>query len=245
MLCCHIKLEEMIFQLRLLPFSSTSWEKLLTNRQRGISHNIWSKTFSPVFVRSVLYHQVRSQATTASIGGKEGNPCNGICKGLAMCTHSQCLQLLRLVCSRKGSFKCWCIQPLATSCDSQGSTSARRFTEQNPLLSRVQGLSLKVGLRKLILPWRVIIPKPGRAQILALLHDDHSGISKMKGLARSYVWWPNIDADLEAQVKQCNQCQLNCPSQPAVPCTHGNGQTTYGIVFMLTMPGLLWVRCLW
>ena len=39
----------------------------------------------------------------------------------------------------------------------------------------------------------------------------------MQGLACSYVWWPNIDADLEAQVKQCNQCQLNRPSLPAVP----------------------------
>ena len=35
----------------------------------------------------------------------------------------------------------------------------------------------------------------------------------MKGLAHSYVWWPNIDADLETQVKQCNQCQ---PSPPAI-----------------------------
>ena len=39
----------------------------------------------------------------------------------------------------------------------------------------------------------------------------------MKGLARSYVWWPNTDSDLEAQVKQCNQCQVNQPSPPAVP----------------------------
>ena len=40
----------------------------------------------------------------------------------------------------------------------------------------------------------------------------------MKGLARiyMYVWCPNIDADLEVQVKQCNQCQLNQPSPPAV-----------------------------
>ena len=30
----------------------------------------------------------------------------------------------------------------------------------------------------------------------------------MKGLAHSYVWWPNIDADLEAQVKQCNECHI-------------------------------------
>ena len=63
---------------------------------------------------------------------------------------------------------------------------------------------------------RVVIPKPGRAQIFALLHEGQPGISKMKGLARSYVWWPNIYA-LESQVKQCNQCQLNRPSLPAVP----------------------------
>ena len=39
----------------------------------------------------------------------------------------------------------------------------------------------------------------------------------MKELARSYVWWPNIDIDLETQVKQCNQYQLNQPSIPAIP----------------------------
>ena len=82
-----------------------------------------------------------------------------------------------------------------------------------------QSRKLELSVQQGCLLWgsRVIIPKPGRAQILALLHDGHPGISKMKGLARSYVWWPNIDADLETQVKQCNQCQLNCPSLPAVP----------------------------
>ena len=56
---------------------------------------------------------------------------------------------------------------------------------------------------------RIIVPKPGREQLLSLLHDGHPGISKMKGLARNYVWWSNINADIEAQVKRCNQCQLN------------------------------------
>ena len=39
----------------------------------------------------------------------------------------------------------------------------------------------------------------------------------MKVLACSYVWWPKIDADIGAQVKRCNQCQLNQPSPPVVP----------------------------
>ena len=63
---------------------------------------------------------------------------------------------------------------------------------------------------------RIIVMKPGREQLLSLLHDGHPGISKMKGLAHSYVWWPNIDADIEAQVKRCNQCQLSLPSPPIV-----------------------------
>ena len=31
----------------------------------------------------------------------------------------------------------------------------------------------------------------------------------MKALARSFVWWPGIDKDLEAKVKHCEPCQKN------------------------------------
>ena len=63
----------------------------------------------------------------------------------------------------------------------------------------------------------IIIPIPGREQLLSLLHDGHPGILKMKALARSYVWWAKIDVDIEAQVKRRNQYQLNLPSPPVVP----------------------------
>ena len=39
------------------------------------------------------------------------------------------------------------------------------------------------------------------------IHAGHTGICKMKGLARSYVWWPNIDKDIELLVNTCDQCQ--------------------------------------
>ena len=39
----------------------------------------------------------------------------------------------------------------------------------------------------------------------------------MKGLACSYDWWPYIDDDTEAQVKQCNQCQSSHYFPPIVP----------------------------
>ena len=38
------------------------------------------------------------------------------------------------------------------------------------------------------------------------LHKDHLGISKMKALARSYVWWSGIDRDLEEMAKSCSVC---------------------------------------
>ena len=35
---------------------------------------------------------------------------------------------------------------------------------------------------------RIIIPMPGREQLLSLLHKGHPGVLKVKALARSYVW---------------------------------------------------------
>ena len=48
---------------------------------------------------------------------------------------------------------------------------------------------------------RVIIPPAGRQSVLTLLYEGHLGISRMKSLARSFVWWSQIDKDLEDVVK--------------------------------------------
>jgi hypothetical protein len=40
-----------------------------------------------------------------------------------------------------------------------------------------------------------------------MLHSAHPGVVKMKLLARSYVWWPSIDLDIEVLVKCCTGCQ--------------------------------------
>ena len=45
------------------------------------------------------------------------------------------------------------------------------------------------------------------------LHSSHAGSSRMKELARSYLWWPNLDKDLE---ELCNSCP-NCLSHRANP----------------------------
>lgn len=64
---------------------------------------------------------------------------------------------------------------------------------------------------------RVIVPPQGRSFIIEELHDTHPGISRMKSLARSYVWWPKIDRDLETKVKQCSSCQSTQKAPPAAP----------------------------
>ena len=82
----------------------------------------------------------------------------------------------------------------------------------------------------------IIIPKPGREQILDLFHEGQPGRGlQNKGLACSYVWWPKIDADIEAEVKQYNQCQLACPSSPQYQCIHGIGQNAHGNTFTWIM----------
>ena len=56
---------------------------------------------------------------------------------------------------------------------------------------------------------RVVVPSQGRNIMLEELHMGHPGLCKMKALARSIMWWPKIDTDLELRVKSCNECLLN------------------------------------
>lgn len=56
---------------------------------------------------------------------------------------------------------------------------------------------------------RTYIPPKFRNNILTELHEGHLGIVKMKALARSYVFWPNIDQDIERLCRECHPCSLH------------------------------------
>jgi hypothetical protein len=60
---------------------------------------------------------------------------------------------------------------------------------------------------------RIVIPTPLRQSILHQLHKGHPGMQRMKALARSSVYWPAIDTDIEEFVRQCRPCALTakCP----------------------------------
>ncbi|XP_033740319.1 uncharacterized protein K02A2.6-like [Pecten maximus] len=54
---------------------------------------------------------------------------------------------------------------------------------------------------------RVIIPPKLQAHVLNEIHNGHIGVVRMKAVARSYAWWPNIDCDIEQMCKSCTGCQ--------------------------------------
>lgn len=86
-----------------------------------------------------------------------------------------------------------------------------------PYSHRQEELSTQAGC--VLWGARVVIPPPGRAAILKQLHQSHPGITRMKGLARSYMWWPKLEAEIEALVNTCQVCQEN-RNLPAVAPLH-------------------------
>lgn len=68
----------------------------------------------------------------------------------------------------------------------------------------------EMSVHKNCLLWgsRVVIPEVLRGGVLTMLHEGHPGMVAMKALARSYIWWPNLDNEIEDHVRTCNKCQL-------------------------------------
>ena len=54
---------------------------------------------------------------------------------------------------------------------------------------------------------RVVIPTRYQKDMLEELHVGHRGIVRMKELACSYFWWPNVDLEIEQTVRNCSSCQ--------------------------------------
>ena len=114
----------------------------------------------------------------------------------------------------------------------------RLWTKRNPVLSVIQNyvrhgwpdkvdskftaFTMKreeLSLHQDCMLWgnRVVIPNKGKEAVLHELHCGHPGITRMKALARTYVWWPGIDKDIENMVQTCNECQVNQATPPVAP----------------------------
>ena len=66
---------------------------------------------------------------------------------------------------------------------------------------------------------RVVVPESLQSRVLEELHVAHPGIVRMKQVARSFVWWPEIDARIESVVRNCSACQATRSLPSVAPLT--------------------------
>ena len=62
--------------------------------------------------------------------------------------------------------------------------------------------------------YQVIVPKSLQVEVLLELHASHSDIVKMEMLARSYVWWPLFDKEIEEMSGSYKEC-ISLRNKPA------------------------------
>jgi len=106
------------------------------------------------------------------------------------------------------------------------------FTKKDPVLASILNSALtgdwydtldllpyysrrnEISVHQVCLVWglRVVVTKVLSERILKELHEGHRGVVKMKALARSYIWWPNIDKELEQLAGSCYKCLQKRPN---------------------------------
>lgn len=53
----------------------------------------------------------------------------------------------------------------------------------------------------ILLGHKIVIPTKLQNKILSVLHNSHQSSVKTKSTARSYVWWPQMNNDIERLIK--------------------------------------------
>lgn len=76
----------------------------------------------------------------------------------------------------------------------------KHYHDKNDLLSVEDGCVTLAG--------RIVIPNALRLATLKILHTNHLGETRMKQIARRYVYWQGINAEIERFLKECESCQV-------------------------------------
>lgn len=79
----------------------------------------------------------------------------------------------------------------------------------------------ELSVEKGCLMWgyRIVVPKMLREKVLWELQAFHFGVVKMKMIARSYVYWPNIDSEIEEITSTCTICVQERKKPSKTPLT--------------------------
>lgn len=84
-----------------------------------------------------------------------------------------------------------------------------------PYVSRQHELTIHDGC--VLWGSRVVIPDCLRSTLLHELHEGHPGMVRMKALARSYLWWPGLDQDIEETARSCSGCVQTLKNPATAP----------------------------
>ena len=64
---------------------------------------------------------------------------------------------------------------------------------------------------------RIIVPQKLQDMLLAELYANHIGMSRMKALARSYIWWPQLNTCIGETCCKYNECLLSSNNTGTAP----------------------------
>ena len=113
------------------------------------------------------------------------------------------------------------------SSSSVTSASIKQWTAWDPLLSKVTAKLLRggqCGKEDSVSPyhkfWNELSVHDGCllcGNRVVVPPERHSGNTRMKALARSYMWWPGIDQEIEEKVKACSSCQRTRQNPASAP----------------------------
>ena len=92
--------------------------------------------------------------------------------------------------------------------------------------SRARDLSVHEGV--LFLGMRAVVVALALRHRVLKMHEGHSGCTRMKLIARKYVYWQGINRDIEEQVKNCSACQDAAKCLPGMKRRHGQNPIVHG-----------------
>ena len=100
--------------------------------------------------------------------------------------------------------------------------------EVRPYWSFGDELSIEDGI--LLKGSRVVIPSSLQESYLDKIHEGHQGITRCTQHAKSSIYWPGINKDIENKVKMCSTCQ-----------EHGNSQSKEPLMSVIEeIPNVVW-----